>query len=423
MPRKKLTAASVERIKPPSTGRIEYFDVALPALGLRVSARGVKSWVYLGRVNGKQRRVTLGRWPAMSLKEARKAAGEAAEAMREGHDITAEKRAAAILEAEPDRDLVETVIADWFKRDQAGNRAKAEVIRMVNKDVLPFWRGRRIQEITRRDAIEVIDRVVDRGAPIMARNLHAHLHRMFRWSKGRGIIETNPIADLPKPGVATPRTRVLDDGELRLVWKAAEAIGWPFGPLVRLLVLTGARRGEIGEARWREVDMDGAAIRLEGERTKNGEPHTIPLSMPALAIIGALPRIASGEDAASNYVFTVTGKSPVSGWGRAKAILDAKVDALRIEAAGGSAETVAPMPGWRFHDIRRTVATGLQRLGHRLEVIEAVLGHIGGSRSGIVGVYQRYGFDDEARAALEAWGAHVDQLTTGTPARVIPLRR
>ena len=374
MPRKKLTAASVERIKPPSTGRVEYFDATVPALGLRVSARGVKSWVYLGRVNGKQRRVTLGRWPAMNLKEARKAAGEAAEAMREGHDLTAEKRAAVTKQSKPDRDLVEVVIVDWFKRDQARNRAKAEVTRMVNKDVLPFWRGRHVQEITRRDAIEVIDRVVDRGAPIMARNLHAHLHRMFRWAKGRGIIETNPMADLPKPGVATPRTRVLDDGELRIVWKAAEAIGWPFGPLVHLLVLTGARRGEIGEARWREVDMDGAAIRLEGERTKNGEPHVIPLSVPALEIVNGLPRIAGSKDA-PDYVFTITGTSPISGWGRPKRLLDAKVDALRIEAAGGTTEAVAPMPGWRFHDIRRTVATGLQRLGHRLEVIESVLGH------------------------------------------------
>jgi len=419
----KLTAAAVERIKPLLTGRVEYFDATVPALGLRVSARGVKSWIYFGRVAGKQRRVTLGRWPSMTLADARKAAGGAAEAMREGHDLTAEKRAAAAQQAKPDRDLVENVIADWLERDQAKNRSAAESARIMNKEVLPFWRGRHIWEITRRDAIEIIDRVVDRGSPTMARRLHAYLHRLFRWARGRGIVEANPMADLPKPGKETKRTRVLDDNELRVVWKAAEAIGWPFGPLVRLLVLTGARRGEIGEARWREVDIDGAAIRLEGGRTKNGEPHTIPLSMPALAIIGALPRIASGEDAASDYVFTVTGKSPVSGWGRAKAILDAKVDALRIEAAGGSAETVAPMPGWRFHDIRRTVATGLQRLGHRLEVIEAVLGHIGGSRSGIVGVYQRYGFDDEARAALEAWGAHVAQLTGGTPARVIPLRR
>jgi integrase len=192
---------------------------------------------------------------------------------------------------------------------------------------------------------------------------------------------------MQKPGAETKRDRVLSDKELRTIWKANEDLGWPFSPAIKLLILTGARRGEIGDLRWSEIDQDAKAISLAGERTKNGEPHTIPLSNAALTLIKDLPRIAGSE-----LVFTTNGKTPVSGWSKAKRQLDSAAD---------------KMPNWTVHDIRRTVATGLQKLGINLQTIEAVLGHTSGSRSGVVGVYQRHSFDAEKRAALEAWGKHV----------------
>ena len=165
-----------------------------------------------------------------------------------------------------------------------------------------------------------------------------------------------------------------------------------FGSLTQLLILTGARRGEIGGLRWPEM-VDGE-ISLAGERTKNGEPHKVPLSLPALAIIESLPRVAG-----TDLLFSTNGKTKVSGWSKAKRQLD---DAL-IEAK-------QELPSWTVHDLRRTVATGLQKLGVNLQVIEAVLGHVSGSRSGVVGTYQRHSFDKEKAAALEAWGAHVSRL-------------
>ena len=283
MPRIKLTAAAVERLKAPDGGQIDHFDAAYPGLALRVSARGVKSWTYFGRVNGKLKRVTLGRWPSLTLPKAREMAGQEADRMKASIDPTAAKRAAR---REPkDKDTIEAVVAEWLKRDQARNRSKAEVERLMNRDVLSKWRGRRIDTISRRDVVELIDRIADRGAETLARRLHAHLHRMFRWCVARGILETNPMRDLPKPGKEVKRDRVLSDDELKWIWCAAGENGWPFGPAVKLLILTGARRDEIGGLRWSEIDEERSQVRLAGSRTKNNEAHIIPLSDLALRTI------------------------------------------------------------------------------------------------------------------------------------------
>jgi integrase len=273
------------------------------------------------------------------------------------------------------------------------------VRRVIERDINPVWRDRLAASITRRDASELIDGVADRGALTMARRIHAHLHRLFRWAVGRGIIEINPMADLPKPGTAVKRDRVLIDRELAAIWKAAATIGWPFGSAVQLLILTATRREEVGSLRWSEIHGD--EIRIPGERSKSGEQRTIPLSSAALRLIGALPRI-DGD----GYVFTTTGSTAISGWSKAKHLLDAGA----AEINGGA---LAP---WRLHDLRRTAATGLQRLGIGLQTIESVLGHVSGSRAGIVGVYQRHQFDLEKRAALEAWAREIDRIARGKKA-------
>jgi integrase len=200
-------------------------------------------------------------------------------------------------------------------------------------------------------------------------------------------MEANPATDLPKPSVESKRDRVLSDDELVAVWNACGKVGWPFGDAVRLLILTGARREEIGQLRWSEIRGD--VIALEGVRTKNGEPHTIPLSLAASKVVQAVPRIAG-----SPLAFTTNGHTSISGWSRAKSQID----------------RLAKIAAWRLHDLRRTVATGLQKLGVNLQTIEAILNHTSGSRSGVVGVYQRHSFDAEKRAALDAWGQHVMRL-------------
>lgn len=401
MPTRALTAAVVERIKPPASGQIEFFDQGYPGLALRVSYGGAKTFVYFYRSYGKLKRMTLGRAPAMSLAEAREAWRIARNAIERGEAPKAPKKTAAEIEA----DSFAAIADEWVRRDQKKNRTVGEVNRVLERDVKPKWGHRPIVSISRRDVIELIDAVADRGASTQARRLHSYLHRLFRWSVGRGIIPLNPMSDLPKIGAEVRRDRVLDDAELAAVWGAADVIGWPFGPAVKLLILTGARKSEIGDLRYSEV-RDGI-VSLTGSRTKNGEPHRIPLSALAREIIAEVPRI---DD--SDFAFTTTGNTPVSGWTKPKMLIDQKA----AEILG------RPLEPWRIHDLRRTVATGLQRLGCSLQVIEAVLGHTAGSRAGIVGIYQRHSFDPEKAAALEAWGRHVDRLINPAQSNVVELR-
>ena len=384
MTRKALTSASVEKIKPPTKGQVDLFDKGYPGLALSVSYGGGKSFVFFYRIAGKLRRMTLGTYPAISLAEAR-------EAWREARlDVAAGRDPAQLRKREKPATDFESVSREWLKRDQKKNRSYNDVARAVEREMIPAWGHRSINEITRRDVLDLIDIIADRGAVTMARRVQAYVHRLFRWAVGRGIIDANPASDLPKPGSETKRDRVLTDDELVTVWKGAVSLGWPFGDATRLLILTGARREEIGQLRWGEISDD--AINLSGERTKNGQPHSIPLSKPAREIIASLARIAG-----SDFVFTTTGKTPISGWSRAK-------------------EKLGDVASWRIHDLRRTAATGLQKLGTPLPVTESILGHVAGSRAGVVGVYQRYDYADEKRTALEEWAKHVETLTVESKA-------
>jgi integrase len=232
--------------------------------------------------------------------------------------------------------------------------------------------------------------------------------------------------------VETERDRVLSYDEIKLVWQAFDTIGWPFGPICKLLLLTGARRDEIGALRWREIDLtplkvETAAVEGEGllvnelsglrvllprERVKNKRGHIIPLSDDAAEIFKTLPHVEGKE----GFVFTTTGKTPVSGFSRAKVKIDrAILRALQEQAKlrGEDPDKVSPLPHWILHDLRRTVATNLQKLGVRLEVTESVLNHISGSRGGIVGVYQRHEYASEKRHALDHWAKRLAVIVRG----------
>jgi integrase len=388
---KSLTDAAAQRLKPPASGQMDHFDRQYSGLVLRISSHGRKTWNYLYRINGKLRRMTLDTYPAMTVAEAHDAWREARDQVRAGQD-PARKVGTGATD-------FRGVFEEWMLRDQAGNKTLETVGRTFENNVLPVWADRHIGTIGRRDVLDVIDKVADRGAVIAARRLHSYLHRLFGWALGRGIVEINPLASLPKPGSETKRDRVLTDPELLSVWNAASEVGHPYGTAVQLLILTGARREEIGQLQWSEID--GENITLDGSRTKNGEPHVIPLSLPARTIIDALPRIAG-----SDFVFSKNGTSPIASWDKAKSKLD-------------QLASIAP---WRTHDLRRSCATGLQKLGTPLQVTEACLGHTAGSRGGIVGVYQRHDYAAEKASALEAWGAHIVALVEGrAPGKVVPI--
>jgi integrase len=370
-----LTDAAVKKLKLPKAGQLDIFDKGYPGLCLRLSYGGRRTWVYFCRERGKLKRHTLGIYPAMSLGAARKAWRSAKERVDSGQALR------------PPRNSVAEVASDWLKRDQEGNAAHAEVKRTIERDVLPEWKGRMIQAIGRRDVLDLLDGIVDRGKVSHARHVHAYLHRLFRWSVGRGVLEQNPMADLPKPGEAVSRDRMLSDGEIRALWLASKAIGWPFGPIAQLLLLTAARRAEIGGLEWRELDKVGACIRLPGKRTKNDEARTIPLCPLAWRILHDGPRIQG-----SRLVFSTTGTTTVSGWSKAKAALD---------------RHMGVNDPWRLHDLRRTAATNMEALGVPLQVTEAILGHTAGSKGGIVQVYQQHAYEAEKRAALAKWAGKV----------------
>jgi hypothetical protein len=317
------------------------------------------------------------------------------------------------------------VASEWLKRDQAGNRRLAEVRRILDHDILPAWGDRPITELRKRDVIELIDGIADRRSPVMANRTLAAVRRLLNWAAGRDIIEANPAAFVEKPGEEIKRDRVLSDAELVEVWRASGAAGFPFGDGVRLLILTLGRRDEIFRLSESEIEVakDGARIRLPAERVKNAEGRDIPLSAPALTVLAGLPEIEPGEDEDGatrvRYLLSLNGRVPYSNFGWAKADLDRRI----LKARREDDPEAKAMAQWRLHDLRRTGATGLQQLGFRLEVIEATLGHISGSRGGVAGVYQRHRFAAEVRQALDAWGRHVEALVNGERDNVIAMAR
>src|SRR5262245_33905878 len=373
-------------------------------LVVQPSPSGGKSWCVRFRHHGQTRKLTIGGYPQIDLKTARALAGKALRRNAEGHDPAREKILARAAKA----DSIDRIVEDFLERHvRRSNRPRTaqETERLLRQHVLPRWHGRLVHEITRRDVLDILDRVVDGGAPIAANRVLAAARKFFNWCVARDILAASPCAGVKPPTAERARDRVLSDDELRLVWQAADKLGRTFGPLVKLLALTGQRRDEVARMRWEEIDIENQLWTLPAERTKNNQPHQVPLSDAALAVLERMPRIKE-----SPFVFTTNGgASPASGYSKNTRRLDALLP--------------APMPPWRLHDLRRTCASGMARLGINLPVIEKVLNHSSGSFAGIVGVYQKHSFADEKRAALEAWGNFVAALVDSRPAsKVVRLR-
>jgi integrase len=400
---KPLTIKTLENIKPGAV-RKEIPDGLTRGLFFIIQPSGKTSWAVRYRVSGRNRKLTLGTYPAIGLKAARELASRALIKVAEGGDPAAEKQAAkAARLAPPGPDLIEKVGEQFIARHIRATLRPSwahEAERMVRKEIMMPWKGRKLAGITKVDIHELLDAIVDRPAPIVANRTYAVLRRMCTWARQRGIIEVSPCTDIERPAPEHSRDRVLTDDELKAVWRSCEELGWPFGSLVRFLILTGQRRGEVAGMRWSELDLAGKAWMLPKERTKNNQAHAVPLSRQAVEILEKAPRFV-GE-----FVFTLDGETLATGFGRAKTRLDAALPGA---------------PHWTLHDLRRTVATSMARLGVALPTVEKVLNHRSGSFRGIVGVYQRHDYASEMRAALELWGAHIDRLTSGAVDNIIAL--
>ncbi|WP_325634867.1 site-specific integrase [Bradyrhizobium sp.] len=267
--------------------------------------------------------------------------------------------------------------------------------------VIADWKGRKVQEITKRDMIVLLNGIADR-APVMANRTLAALRKFSNWCVGQDILKDSPCNGIAPPAKEDSRKRVLTDDELRLVWNAADSDGYPFGPIVKLMALLGQRENEIARMRRNELDLDGKLWTLQASRTKNNEPHTVPLPDAAVAILKDknLPKIESKED----FIFAGHQGKPPTAFSHAK---------RRMDEAIAAANNNKPIPDWVFHDLRRTLITGMARLRIALPVIEKVINHKSGTFRGIVGVYQHHDFAGEKAAALDAWSKHVLSIISG----------
>jgi len=386
-----LTDRRIATLRPNSTARLEVPDQKVPGLALRVTPSGAKTWTLRYRVEGgrkgRLRRLTLGSYPAVSLVKARKAAAHALGQIATTHADPATLKRAARL-GETVADLAKEYLARHAKRHK---RSWREDDRILNTTILPAWRTRKVKELTRRDVRELVETVLDRGAPIMANRTLALVRTMLNFALARDWIDANPAARIPKPGAEKSRERVLSDEEIRLVWQACADESPVLGALMRLRLVTAQRGGELARLRW--TDREGDWLTLPATATKNKRAHRVFLVPAAQAVLDGLPRAEDAE-----YIFpSVSGARPVSDLKKAGRRIAARV-LTQLQKADPDVKAF----DFRGHDLRRTAATKMADAGIAQADIAKVLNHAeGGPRA--TSVYNRYAYDREKRIALETW--------------------
>jgi integrase len=386
MPRTKLTKSVIDALPSP-TKDIVYWDSASPGFGVKVTPKGRKVFVVLYRTRGagsRLRKYTIGPYGRVTLHQARVAAQKVYAARLEGRDPAAEKREAKRrMVADRVDDLLEAFIAQHHSQNRSGR----EVSRLLRRELGSAWGIRSIHEIGKREVIELISAIEQRGAPIAANKALKATKTFLRWCVGRAVLDQSPADGVPLPTKEVARDRVLSDGELARIILAAREIGGPYGGIVEFLASTGQRREEAARATWDEFDLEGRTWLLPNARTKNAKPHIVHLSNQSIVVVQRLQR--SGE-----FVFSVSGSKPFSAFSWAKSQLD--------ELSG--------VKGWRLHDLRRTCVSGMARLGIAPHVADKILNHQAGTISGVAAVYQRHEFLSERRQALDLWGAHLGTI-------------
>ena len=382
----KLTAATVRSLTLPAgvSDKI-FFDDDVPRFGVRVRAGGSRTWIIQYGIGGKERKLPLGPVTALDVSKARSLAKDLLARVRLGEDPLAAKHEAAAHASETFGAQLPRYLA--FKRKALRPRSYIEIERrlLMHAKSLHNWPLAALATDRRRVAI-LLAEIAAASGPATANMVRSSLSSCCGWLMREGLLDTNPIITTNKAPQAAARDRVLTDTELKAIWNALG--DGRFAAIVKLLMLTGLRREEIGALSWDEIDLDQEMIRLSAERCKNKRPHDVPLSRPALDILKAQPR----ERVA---IF-----GPFQAWGRSKRQLDRKL-----------ASAVAP---WRLHDLRRTVSTIMHdRLEIAPHVVEAVLGHFGGHRAGVAGIYNRARYLDQTRIALHKWGELLASLVSG----------
>jgi integrase len=430
----KLTERKIEKLvtQPGRKDRL-VFDDEQRGLAVRVTSTGGQTYLCQYTLHGHKWRVPLGACAAVALARARQAAAAIMGDVARGRNPASERKEAVAAERTKrarNRLTLRVLIEDWNRLHLAGRRPSyaGEAVRALHQAFAGHLDDA-AEDLDRAAVVRALDAITRRrerkddgikGATMTGRTA-AYGRAAFGWAVKRGTLRLNPFADLPIRKSIAKRERVLIDAELADVWRAAGEVSAPYGTIVRLLILTGQRRGEVAGMTWTELSDDLTTWTLPGERTKNGVIHAVPLSGAVQGLLKALVPDDGAKRRSEELVLPGIANTPFAGWSKAKRALDKTIEEAR-EAAGGSGHAPPSLPPWNVHDLRRTVATGLQRLGVRLEVTEAVLNHISGSRGGIAGVYQRHDWAAEKRVALDAWAAHVVSLTKDRTARANVLK-
>jgi integrase len=448
-----LTVITMGALKPDPTRRLEIPDGGSRGLLLLVHPTGRKTWIMrFRRAGGKMAKMTLGpvdHGPGvadpkiggpLTLAAARRLAAEVGHKRAQGIDPIGEREAAKTARREAAIASVATrygalareFVEDYARKKQRRWRETARLLGLrpaggglqpIENGLAERWAARPVGEITGREIVLVLKECRTKAPPGLTRRRPAGLEtegmsramlttlsRYFSWCVSQHVIERSPCAGLRRPAAPASRERTLDDAEVVAFWAATDRLGPPFGPALRLLLLTGQRLREITDLAASEIsalDCQNAKLTLGADRTKNKRAHFVPLAPMARETLSSVPRLAGCP-----YVFSTNGRTPVSGWSKVKQRLD-----VLMEAEMGHA-----LKPWRLHDLRRTCAATMARIGVNIVVTEKLLNHAGGVSGGIVAIYQRHDYEPERRAALEAYERYLRGLLDGTDGdNIVPL--
>ena len=398
MPASRLTQKSVAALTvPPGKADIFAWDTDVPGFGLKLSRGGARRWVLQYRPEGQRgaKRLTVGDVAVLSLDEARHQARKLLGQAVNGQDPHAARVAAKAENAATVGDLVRDYLAFIETRRRKGT------VDLVRLHLGRHWQplhGKPVAKVTRSDVADRLNTLARENGGVTANRCRSALGALYAWAIAGGRADSNPVTGTMKPANERPRERVLSEAELAAIWHACRDDA--HGRIVKLLLLTGQRRDEVGGLTDAELDLDTGLWTLPGERVKNGNTHVIPLSPLAVDILRETPRLVGRA-----YIFGERDNG-FSGWSRCKRRLDDRITQARN----------APLPNWTLHDLRRSAATHMADiLGVAPHVVETLLNHRSGVRGGIAGVYNRGRYLTECRDAVDRWAEHIAKLTAAKP--------
>lgn len=376
----------------PKKKQYEVFDKKISNFAVRISPGGTKSFILLYRTGRRSRRFTLGSYPALGLADARVNAKRALLEIMSGIDPQSEKLA---KRARHSATLFSSLAHEYIEAHAKKTKSWPLTLRTLERDFIKQWGKLPVDQISKKQVHALLDELVARNGPTSANRAFAVVRKFFNWCVERDYLAVSPCSGVKTPCKSSSRDRVLSTDEILRIWHASDQVGWPFGAIVKLLMLTAQRRSEVAGMRWDQVDLDKEIWLQPAPMNKSGRLHVVPLSNLALEVLQSLPHVDS------DLVFPARPRQgnggatrPVSGYSKWKAKLD-EVSGIR---------------DWTLHDLRRTVATEMAFLGVATQTIELILNHSSRELSGVAGIYNRYQYLDERRKALDQWAQRLGAM-------------